>query len=772
MKKPLFITFLLILIFPLFGQDLNITEKKEFPRSGRVVDARFSSFRNYYAISRIPYTLEIYDRNWDRVFKHSSNMTNSAGEIEFSPDEKFLAYGGYKGINDIALIRLKDLKVVQILRGHSDWVHDLAFSNDCNYLASVGYGGKLLIWKAEGEKFLSLQEITDYEDKVSNVEFSFDDKYLLTTDDDGTVRIYQHNADSFKEVQRIKNTYSYIYGFACHPQKHEFVVGNSSGIVRYHLVKERFVPLDSIKKDLSVNNDMTYSPTGNLLTVPHRQDVRILNTEGPMMREVDAIYRHTWTTYPARFSEDGQFLSTSSVDSSLIIWEISPVSPSKKSLIASWVSDHLSSAQRKILTYDVVNDIYNRVDKSMALPRDEFETSSNYEDRRKSLEDWTLSLIQKKTEEKYNLKSTGPNQVSIPVQSIEGYNADKQIYKIRFLETEAGVEIPIAQARKFKTNWEKSSITANRSKEDGTKSYTYSNYQLIVQGEDGTFRVSPIEDPFSNYDSRAAEMSGTGSLLTQSSPQQSLPADEEGGIISHALLFATNVYDSFSELVNPVLDANTIAAELTENYNVRTEVITNASLTQTVEKIREYASNSYGKNENLLIFFAGHGIYDEVFKEGYVISSDSKADDISKTSYLSHSNLRTMINNIGCKQIFLVMDVCFGGTFDPHLATASHRGAMEMYADIPKAEFIERKTKYKTRLYLTSGGKEYVPDGRSGFHSPFARRFIEALRKYGGEDGILTTNEILQYVEKVNPQPRFGEFGDNEPGSDFILISK
>jgi len=769
MKKSLFITLFSVLLLPLFGQNLNITEKKEFPRSGIVIDARFSSFRNYYAISRIPYTLEIYDRNWDRVFSHSSNLTKSAGEIEFSPDEKFLAYSAYKGINDIALIRLKDLKVVQILRGHTYRVHDLAFSNNCNFLASVSYEGKLLIWKSEGERFSRFQEITDFDDKVSNVEFSFDDKYLLTTDDDGTVRIYEHKADKFKEVQRIKSTYSYIYGFACHPQKYEFVVGNSSGIIRYHMVKNSFAPLDSIKKDLSVNNDITYSPTGDLITVPHRQDIRILNTEGPVMKEVDGIYRHTWTTYAARFSEDGQFLSTSSADSTLIIWEISPVSPSKKSLIASWVSDHLSSAQRKILTYDAVNDIYNSVDKSMATPRDEFETTANYEKRRKSLEDWTLSLIQKKTEEKYNLKSTGPNQVSIPVQSIEGYNADKQIYKIRFLETEAGVEIPIAQARKFKTDWARSVITANRRKEDGAKSYYYSNYQLVVEGEDGTFRVTPIEDPFNNSDLRSGE---TLSTSPQNIPQKAGSDIKEEGIISHALLFATNVYDSFSELVNPVLDANTIAAELTENYNVSTEVVTNASLTQTVEKIREYASKSYANNENLLIFFAGHGIYDEVFKEGYLISSDSRSDDISKTTYLSHSNLRTMINNIGCKQIFLVMDVCFGGTFDPHLASASHRGAMEMYADIPKEEFIERKSKYKTRLYLTSGGKEYVPDGRSGFHSPFARRFIEALRKYGGEDGILTTNEILQYVEKVNPQPRFGEFGDNEPGSDFILISK
>ncbi|MBZ4171027.1 hypothetical protein JYG45_24325, partial [Escherichia fergusonii] len=74
--------------------------------------------------------------------------------------------------------------------------------------------------------------------------------------------------------------------------------------------------------------------------------------------------------------------------------------------------------------------------------------------------------------------------------------------------------------------------------------------------------------------------------------------------------------------------------------------------------------------------------------------------------------------------------------------------------------------------YLTSGGKEYVPDGRPGQHSPFARKFLEALSTYGGADRILTYKEILGVVESVIPEPRYGEFGDNQPGSDFIFIGR
>jgi hypothetical protein len=333
------------------------------------------------------------------------------------------------------------------------------------------------------------------------------------------------------------------------------------------------------------------------------------------------------------------------------------------------------------------------------------------------------------------------------------------------METEAGVSMPIAAARKFKEKWGQAYIRAIKVRKGNKKSYQYSDFELYISGDKNQYPVSPLENPF-HPEEQEETVTGRGGEV--------LPTDTvsgRGAGTTYALMFATNVYDYYSDLVNPVLDAQTIGAELSESYGVVSEVVVNPTLNEIASTLRDFATRSYQPEDNLMVFFAGHGIYDEVFKEGYVISRDSRMDDVGKTSYLSHSNLRTMVNNIACPHIFLVMDVCFGGTFDPHLA-ALHRGSAVQYADITTREFVQRKLKYKTRLYLTSGGKEYVPDGRPGFHSPFARRFIESLRYYGGDDGVLTASEILQFVEKVNPQPRFGEFGDNEPGSDFILVVK
>ncbi|TKB83069.1 MAG: hypothetical protein E8D43_15680 [Nitrospira sp.] len=85
-------------------------------------------------------------------------------------------------------------------------------------------------------------------------------------------------------------------------------------------------------------------------------------------------------------------------------------------------------------------------------------------------------------------------------------------------------------------------------------------------------------------------------------------------------------------------------------------------------------------------------------------------------------------------------------------------------------EIKNRKIKYTSRRYLTSGGKEYVPDGRPGNHSPFARKLLEAFRSYGGQDGYLAIGKIKQYVEKVTPEPREGEFGSHAPGGDLVLL--
>lgn len=237
----------------------------------------------------------------------------------------------------------------------------------------------------------------------------------------------------------------------------------------------------------------------------------------------------------------------------------------------------------------------------------------------------------------------------------------------------------------------------------------------------------------------------------------------------YALIFITDKYDNWNSLVNPIFDGRAIAAQLEKYYGFKVEIVENPSQDQIFRKLREYSERKYQPLDQLMIFFAGHGYFDESFKEGFVVVKESLTDDPGKTSYVSYNRLRNVINVIPCEHIMLMMDVCFGGTFDDAIASARE---IDVYKEVPQSEFIIRKLAVKTRKYLTSGGKTYVSDGIPGKHSPFAKRVLDALNTFGGTDGILTLTELFPYVEKLNPEPRLGKFGDDAPGSEFVFVVK
>lgn len=234
----------------------------------------------------------------------------------------------------------------------------------------------------------------------------------------------------------------------------------------------------------------------------------------------------------------------------------------------------------------------------------------------------------------------------------------------------------------------------------------------------------------------------------------------------YALLFAVDTYEHWPELRYPRVDAINIKQDLEQIYGFQVELIKNPTETEVLEVLDRYAQKEYAPEDQLLIFFAGHGYFNEGFKIGYLVAQDTQRPNNSGTllSYLSHSHFRDIIDRMTCEHIFLVMDTCYSGTFDERLAM---RGEAENLPEMLSSEDIKRKLTYTTRWYLTSGAKEQVPDD-----SLFARALLEALRSRGGRDNVLTIKEILTYLEDLSdPTPCFDEFGRNAPGSDFLFIA-
>lgn len=227
----------------------------------------------------------------------------------------------------------------------------------------------------------------------------------------------------------------------------------------------------------------------------------------------------------------------------------------------------------------------------------------------------------------------------------------------------------------------------------------------------------------------------------------------------NALLFATNSYEHWENLENPIPDANAIKTELEQTYGFHVELVENPARDELLGKLNEYATQQYDAEDQLLVFFAGRGYFDVSLGKDFIVAQDTKleADDPGLTSYVSQESLWELLDGAQCQHIFLMIDARFSGTFNSlHGDERGDESGAGSHMNLASTD--------KTRRYLTFGGKEAV--------SPFVDKFLEALRSGGGEDRVLTLDELFGYVQGVSPKPRYSRFGSDETGSDFLFIAR
>jgi hypothetical protein len=245
----------------------------------------------------------------------------------------------------------------------------------------------------------------------------------------------------------------------------------------------------------------------------------------------------------------------------------------------------------------------------------------------------------------------------------------------------------------------------------------------------------------------------------------------------YALVIGTNNYQGkpdWSDLDGvPTLDAIDIGKELKDNYGFDVSILLDKPADSIYERILRL-SRTLDSSDQVLIYVAGHGDYDErLFDDGFIVCSNSKPvkEDPYRNSYIQYSKLSRMVNKLPAKQIMMVLDVCFGGTFDERVAKNRSR-SKDDYENLSNETYLINKLKLNTRLYLTSGGKREVPNGYKGSHSPFAQQFLQCLYTKGGQGKMVTSTDFFQYVKKLPSGPLLGSFGDDEINSEFIIMSR
>ena len=163
-------------------------------------------------------------------------------------------------------------------------------------------------------------------------------------------------------------------------------------------------------------------------------------------------------------------------------------------------------------------------------------------------------------------------------------------------------------------------------------------------------------------------------------------------------------------------------------------------------------------NDNLLIFYAGHGWWDQDANNGYWLPSDARRD--SKIDWFRNSSLVDYLQEIKSKHTLLIADACFGG------AIFKTRKA---FTDAPKA--IEKLYELPSRKAMTSGTMTEVPD-RSAFIQYLVERLANNTEKYLCSEQLFSSFRIA-VINNSDVVPQYGEIRNvGDEGGDFIFIKK
>ncbi len=231
-----------------------------------------------------------------------------------------------------------------------------------------------------------------------------------------------------------------------------------------------------------------------------------------------------------------------------------------------------------------------------------------------------------------------------------------------------------------------------------------------------------------------------------------------------ALVIANDEYDNWDRLRTPQNDAQLVGSVLSEKFGFDVNYLLNASRRDTLKAIYELSSE-VAFSDHLLVYYAGHGVRDDVTDTAYWIPSDAPRD--LRFDWISADEILTGLKAVQSRHLLLVADSCYSGKL--------LRGAAPTERN-PGAALVERLFSKKARVAITSGGDEPVADGSSnGANSIFAKSFVSALESVKKPLPASTIfNQILEEVAiEASQTPEYAHMRElGHDGGDFIFVPK
>ncbi|MES2828458.1 MAG: tetratricopeptide repeat protein [Bacteroidota bacterium] len=314
----------------------------------------------------------------------------------------------------------------------------------------------------------------------------------------------------------------------------------------------------------------------------------------------------------------------------------------------------------------------------------------------------------------------------------------------------------------------KSDVIGKAKDASGIASVTINGVAIAKIEEDGLFVTSLVLKPGANtisivaIDKKGNTATQTFSVLgTTVAPVAIVPVAEAKPVF-HAILIAANDYEDsgIQDLVNPVADAKGLEAILQTNYTFDKEnfiTLYNKSREDIMQAIVQ-KSSAMGANDNLIIFYAGHGTAEkDKFGDvdGYWIPSSATKG--VNASYISADDINKALKRSEARHILVIADACFSGAFTRSMTAAP--GTIQRQYDSP------------SRKIMASGNMEPVPD-----NSVFLKYLKQNLTK--NQEKYMTAKTLFDsfYEAVLNNSETLPQFAAiknvGDEGGQFVFIKK
>jgi len=235
----------------------------------------------------------------------------------------------------------------------------------------------------------------------------------------------------------------------------------------------------------------------------------------------------------------------------------------------------------------------------------------------------------------------------------------------------------------------------------------------------------------------------------------------------YALIIGIQNYHApeIPDLETPLKDAVDMADILKRKYGFSVELLLNNQATRrgidsALRKLVALAK----PEDNVLIYYAGHGDLDRQYNDGWWIPYDAQAG-VSVT-YVDNVQIQKAMRNIKARHVLLISDSCYSGTL-----FGQARAMPSLITD----KYYLNLYNEKSRWGMTSGNKTPVSDSGTDGHSIFAYQLIKKLGK--NEKPFISTQEIYIAIAPIvannseqTPLCRPVK-GTGDQGGEFIFLS-